>query len=95
MLSSRERLTSGPMGSQLDSRYAALVTALWSNDGAGWGLLSPAGFPDEATLHRLVEDAPQLLPLSELLSWWWLVARCHSAGDTPISSQSRHLAALP
>lgn len=40
------------------------VTALWHNDGAGWGLLAPAAFPDEAALHGLVEEAPQLLPLS-------------------------------
>ncbi len=40
------------------------MTALWSNGGRGWGLLSPAGFSDEATLHGLVADAPQLLPLS-------------------------------
>lgn len=36
------------------------MTAIWRNDGAGWRL----GFPDEAALHRLVEEAPQLLPLA-------------------------------
>ena len=40
------------------------VTALWHNDGSGWRALAPAGFPDEAALHALVEGAPQLLPLS-------------------------------
>lgn len=40
------------------------MTALWRNDGSGWGLLAPGGFPDEAALHELVEEAPQLLPLS-------------------------------
>jgi len=40
------------------------VTALWRNDGSGWGLLVPRGFLDEAALHELVEEAPQLLPLS-------------------------------
>jgi hypothetical protein len=40
------------------------VTALWRSDGSGWGLLAAAGFPDEAALHGLVEEAPQLLPLS-------------------------------
>ncbi|MFZ0041572.1 MAG: hypothetical protein WAK93_09715 [Solirubrobacteraceae bacterium] len=40
------------------------MTALWRNDGTGWGLLTAAGFPDEAALHGLVENAPQLLPLS-------------------------------
>jgi hypothetical protein len=31
------------------------VTALWRNDGSGWGLLPPGGFLDEAALH---EEAP-------------------------------------
>src|SRR6266567_420165 len=40
------------------------MTAIWRNDGSGWRLLAPAGFPDEATLHSLIEQAPQLLPLA-------------------------------
>lgn len=40
------------------------MTALWREDGSGWGLLAAAGFADEAALHGLVEEAPQLLPLS-------------------------------
>jgi len=40
------------------------MTAIWSDKGTGWKLLSPTGFPDEATLHTLVEESPQLLPLS-------------------------------
>ncbi len=40
------------------------MTAIWKDEGGDWSLLSPVGFPDEATLHRLVADAPQLLPLS-------------------------------
>ena len=40
------------------------MTALWHNDGSGWRALAPAGFPEEAALHALVEGAPQLLPLS-------------------------------
>lgn len=40
------------------------MTGLWTNAGEGWNLLAPAGFPDEATLHSLVEEAPELLPLS-------------------------------
>jgi hypothetical protein len=40
------------------------MTSIWANDGAAWRLLAPVGFPDEATLHGLVEEAPQLLPLS-------------------------------
>ena len=40
------------------------MTAIWRKDQAGWGLLSPAAFPDEARLHSLIEEAPQLLPLA-------------------------------
>ncbi len=40
------------------------MTAIWRNDGSGWRLLAPAGFPDEAALHTLVEQAPQILPLA-------------------------------
>src|SRR6266545_716730 len=40
------------------------MTAIWTNDGEGWALLSPAGFPDEASLHGLIEQSPQLLPLA-------------------------------
>ena len=40
------------------------MTAIWQNDGSGWHLLTPTGFPNEATLHTLVEQAPHLLPLA-------------------------------
>ena len=40
------------------------MSSLWHNAGGGWSPLQPSGFPDEATLHRMVADAPQLLPLS-------------------------------
>jgi hypothetical protein len=40
------------------------MTAIWHGDGAEWRLLSPSDFPDEAALHRLVEDAPYTLPLA-------------------------------
>jgi hypothetical protein len=40
------------------------MSALWTNDGAGWKLLDPVGFPSEATLHDLIEEEPGLLPLS-------------------------------
>jgi hypothetical protein len=40
------------------------MAVLWRDEGSGWHSLAPAGFPDEAALHSLVEDAPQLLPLS-------------------------------
>ena len=44
--------------------YRGNMTAIWQNDGSGWHLLSPQGFPNEATLHTLVENAPHLLPLA-------------------------------
>src|SRR6266545_1410488 len=40
------------------------MTAIWSNDGERWPLLAPSGFPDEASLHSLIEQSPQLLPLA-------------------------------
>ena len=40
------------------------MTALWSNNGAGWSLLEPSTFDAEASLHKLVEEAPHVLPLS-------------------------------
>jgi hypothetical protein len=40
------------------------MTAIWHNDGSRWSLLTPTGFPDEAALHSLVEQAPQTLPLA-------------------------------
>lgn len=40
------------------------MTAIWQNNGTGWRLLAPTGFPDEQTLHDLVEETPQLLPLA-------------------------------
>jgi hypothetical protein len=40
------------------------MTAIWHDGEQGWSLLQPVGFPDEATLHRLVAEAPQVLPLA-------------------------------
>jgi alkylated DNA nucleotide flippase Atl1 len=40
------------------------MSSLWTNSGEEWELVSPAGFDDEAALHSLVEEAPQMLPLS-------------------------------
>jgi hypothetical protein len=40
------------------------MTAIWQNDGTGWSLSTPIGFPDEQTLHDLVEATPQILPLA-------------------------------
>lgn len=42
----------------------AHMASIWHNDGAIWGLLAPKGFPDEDSLHTLVEQAPHILPLS-------------------------------
>jgi hypothetical protein len=42
----------------------AEMTAIWQHRDDEWRLLAPSGFPDEATLHSQVEDAPQLLPLA-------------------------------
>ena len=40
------------------------MTAIWQNDGTGWQLAAPSGFPTEADLHHLVEQAPHILPLA-------------------------------
>jgi hypothetical protein len=40
------------------------MTAIWHEGQQGWALLQPVGFPDEATLHSLVAEAPQVLPLA-------------------------------
>lgn len=40
------------------------MTAIWQSQDGRWTPLTPAGFPDEKTLHDLVAKDPQLLPLS-------------------------------
>lgn len=40
------------------------MTAIWHDGGDGWHALAPVGFADEASLHDLIERAPQLLPLA-------------------------------
>ena len=40
------------------------MTGIWTNSGAGWELGIPRAFPDEATLHSLIDENPQLLPLA-------------------------------
>lgn len=40
------------------------MTTIWAEDGTNWSLLTPSGFPSEASLHELVASAPGLLPLS-------------------------------
>jgi hypothetical protein len=57
------------------------VTAIWRAAAGGWALLTAAGFPDEATLHRLVEETPALLPLSGSLPL--LAEKCCWAAAMP------------
>jgi hypothetical protein len=40
------------------------MSAIWHQVGGRWKLLKPIGFPDESTLHGLIESSPELLPLS-------------------------------
>jgi hypothetical protein len=40
------------------------MTAIWEASGDGWKVATPTGFATEAALHDLVEQSPQLLPLS-------------------------------
>ncbi|MFF0123941.1 hypothetical protein ACFYP7_32215 [Micromonospora arida] len=42
------------------------MAAIWQEDdpGGAWRLLTPSGYPAEASLHDLVQQAPQLLPLA-------------------------------
>ena len=39
-------------------------SGIWTKDVGGWKLSPPEGFPDEATLHDLIEKNPEMLPLS-------------------------------
>ena len=40
------------------------MSSIWIEGDTGWSLLAPMGYPDEATLHKQVEEAPELLPLA-------------------------------
>lgn len=40
------------------------MSAIWRRESEEWRPLLPSGFPSEAALHDLVEEAPHLLPLS-------------------------------
>lgn len=40
------------------------MAGIWINSGAEWELGSPQDFQDEATLHHLIQENPQLLPLA-------------------------------
>ncbi len=40
------------------------ASGIWTKDGDNWKLTDSKGFPDEATLHDLIERNPEMLPLS-------------------------------
>jgi hypothetical protein len=40
------------------------MSSIWGTTDSGWQLLAPVGFPDEKTLHSLVQQTPELLPLA-------------------------------
>ena len=40
------------------------MTGIWTNSSEGWTLESPRTFDDEGTLHRLVMENPEFLPLA-------------------------------
>lgn len=40
------------------------MTGIWTNKGDGWGLDAPQPFQDEASLHRLIQLNPELLPIA-------------------------------
>ena len=40
------------------------LPGIWTQNDEGWKLSRPEGFPDEATLHGLIEETPEMLPLS-------------------------------
>jgi hypothetical protein len=48
----------------LSQRSSERMSSIWVQGTQGWELLLPHGFEDEATLHDLISDAPQVLPLS-------------------------------
>ena len=39
-------------------------SGIWTQEGDDWSLTKSKGFPDEATLHDLIEMNPEMLPLS-------------------------------
>ena len=40
------------------------MSGIWTNRGDGWKLDAPQAFLDEASLHRLIQENPNLLPLA-------------------------------
>ena len=43
---------------------AMAMTGIWTQDAEGWKLSPPEGFVDEAALQNLIEQTPEMLPLS-------------------------------
>lgn len=70
------------------------MAAIWQESPGGkWTLLDPTGFPDEQTLHDLVAEAPNLLPLSGSPRLIVLAARCFSAAGMRTCLPSSRMAA--
>ena len=40
------------------------IPKIWTKGAEGWKPRQPEGFPDEATLHSLIEERPEMLPLA-------------------------------
>ena len=40
------------------------IPGIWTRGDDGWRLSAPGEFPDEATLHRLIGETPEMLPLA-------------------------------
>jgi hypothetical protein len=40
------------------------MSSIWYQSEHDWDLLAPTGFEDEASLHELIAESPQVLPLS-------------------------------
>ena len=40
------------------------IPGIWTEGNGGWKLSRPEGFPNEDTLHGLIEAAPDMLPLA-------------------------------
>ena len=40
------------------------IPGIWVSHDRGWEQREPQGFPDEATLHRLIAETPEMLPLA-------------------------------
>ena len=54
----------GPLLLSEEVGWDMTMSGIWTKDGDGWTLSPPEGFPDEATLHSLIVETPEMLPLS-------------------------------